>query len=93
MIKLLNQIEYWRKRGNFNFELFIAVCKAKQYAVNIETKQKTFRNMKKYKVWIWFTLGNKKELSYKIVWAYSPEDAKRKADVWEKIIHKVELIK
>ena len=49
--------------------------------------------MKTYKVWIWFTFGSKKELSYKIVQANSPEYAKRKADVWEKIIHKVELIK
>jgi len=49
--------------------------------------------MKTYKVLIWFTYGCKKELSYKIVQANSPEDAKRKADVWEKIIHKVELVK
>ena len=49
--------------------------------------------MNKYKVWIWFTIGCKKELSYKVVTANSPEDAKRKADVWEKIIHKVELVK
>jgi hypothetical protein len=49
--------------------------------------------MNKYKVWIWFTIGSKKELSYKIVTANSIEDAKRKADVWEKIIHKVELLK
>jgi hypothetical protein len=49
--------------------------------------------MKTYKVWIWFTFGCKKELSYKIVQANSPEDAKKKADVWEKIIHKVELVK
>lgn len=49
--------------------------------------------MKTYKVWIWFTYGCKKELSYKIVQANSPEDAARKADVWDKIIHKVELVK
>ncbi len=49
--------------------------------------------MKTYKVWIWFTYGCKKELSYKIVQANSPEDAKKKAYVWEKIIHKVELVK
>jgi len=49
--------------------------------------------MNSYKVWIWFTYGSKKELSYKIVQANSPEGAKKKADVWEKIIHRVELVK
>ena len=43
MMTLLKQIEYWKRNGSFNFELYIAVCKAKEYTINIETKQKVFR--------------------------------------------------
>jgi len=34
MNKLLLQVDWWRKDGHFNFELYLAVCKAKQ--VNYE---------------------------------------------------------
>ena len=44
---LLKQIEYWKRHGNFNFELYIAVCKAKEYTININTNQKIFTNEKK----------------------------------------------
>jgi hypothetical protein len=47
MMTLLKQIEYWKRNGNFNFELYLAVCKAKEYTINIETKQKVFRYEKK----------------------------------------------
>lgn len=30
MTKLLQQIDWWRKDGHFNFELYLAFCKAKQ---------------------------------------------------------------
>ena len=29
MTKLLQQIDWWRKDGHFNFELYLAYCKAK----------------------------------------------------------------
>ena len=29
MMTLLKQIEYWKRNGNFNFELYLAVCKAR----------------------------------------------------------------
>jgi hypothetical protein len=47
MMTLLKQIEYWKRNGNFNFELYLAVCKAKEYTINIDTKQKVFRYEKK----------------------------------------------
>ena len=47
MMTLLKQIEYWKRNGNFNFELYMAVCKAKEYTIDINTKQKIFRYEKK----------------------------------------------
>ena len=47
MMTLLKQIEYWKRNGSFNFELYLAVCKAKEYTINIDTKQKVFRYEKK----------------------------------------------
>ena len=46
-IPILMQIEYWKRNGNFNFELYLAVCKAKEYTININTNEKIFRYEKK----------------------------------------------
>jgi len=42
MNKLLKQIEWWRNNGHFNFELYLAFCKAKE-----EHYEKTNTNKKK----------------------------------------------
>ena len=47
MGKLLRQIEFWRNRGSFNFELYLAVCKAKEINLQIETKFNNYRDEKK----------------------------------------------
>ncbi|MGB0861313.1 MAG: hypothetical protein ACPGXZ_00265 [Saprospiraceae bacterium] len=41
MTKLLQQIDWWRKDGHFNFELYLAFCKAK-----IEHYEKTDKDKK-----------------------------------------------
>lgn len=47
MGKLLRQIEFWRNRGSFNLELYLAVCKAKEMNLQIETKFNNYRYDKK----------------------------------------------
>jgi hypothetical protein len=47
MGKLLKQIEFWQNRGSFNFELYLAVCKAKEVNLEIETKINNYRYEKK----------------------------------------------
>ena len=42
MNKLLTQIDWWRKDGHFNFELYLAFCRAKG-----EHYEKTNANKKK----------------------------------------------
>lgn len=41
MNKLIRQIEYWQKDGHFNFDLYLAFCKAKlEHYENTNTKKK-----------------------------------------------------
>jgi len=60
---LLKQIEYWKRNGNFNFELYLAVCKAKEY---VEFKEWWLKEAKEHlryskphllKAWGWFDLS------------------------------------